>query len=76
MRKDADEENSGEVHFFEFCNFMAKLIRMAEQDEEIIEVFNRFDKNEDKSIAWPDLRKVFDELGHKISEEDFKLLMK
>merc|ERR1712060_425969 len=76
MMEDADEDNSGEIDFFEFCNLMAKRIKETEQDEELIEVFNLFDKNEDKSIDWRDLREVFVELGHEISEADCKLLIR
>ena len=76
MMEDADDDHSGEIDFFEFCNLMAKRIKETEQDKELIEVFNLFDKNEDKSIDWRDLREVFVELGHEISEEDCRLLVK
>ena len=76
MMEDADDDNSGEIDFFEFCNLMAKRIKQTEQDEELIEVFNLFDKNGDKSISASDLREVFVELGHEISEEDCRLLVR
>ena len=76
MIKDADEDESGEIDFYEFCNLMAKRIKETDHDEELIEVFNLFDKNEDKSIDWRDLREVFVELGHEISEDDCKLLVR
>ena len=47
MIKDADEDESGEIDFYEFCNLMAKRIKETDHDEELIEVFNLFDKNED-----------------------------
>ena len=55
---------------------MAKRIKETEQDEELIEVFKLFDKNEDNRIDWRDLREVFVELGHEISEDDCRLLVK
>ena len=39
-------------------------------------MFNLFDKNGDQSISASDLREVFVELGHEISEEDCQLLVR
>ena len=76
MMEDADDDNSGEIDFFEFCNLMAKRIKETDTDEELIEVFRLFDKNGDNSIDWRDLREVFVELGHEIDEDDCRLLVK
>ena len=76
MMEDADDDNSGEIDFYEFCNLMAKRIKETEQDEALIEVFHLFDKNGDESIDWRDLREVFVELGHEITEADCQLLVK
>ena len=76
MMEDADDDGSGTIDFFEFCNLMAKRIKETEQDEELIEVFNLFDKNDDQTIDWRDLREVFVELGHEITEQDCQLLVK
>ena len=76
MIEEADEDHSGEIDFYEFCNLMAKRIRETDHDEELMEVFKTFDKNNDKTIDWRDLREVFVELGHEVSEEDCKLLVR
>ena len=76
MMEDADTSGDGEIDFFEFCNLMAKRIKQTDHDEELIEVFNLFDKNGDKCISASDLREVFVELGHEISEDECKLLVR
>ena len=76
MIEDADDDHSGTIDFYEFCNLMAKRIKETEQDEELIEVFRLFDKNDDETIDWRDLREVFVELGHEITEKDCQLLVR
>ena len=77
MMGEAEEEKSGEIDSFEVCNLMAKRIKATENDEELVEVFNHFDKNQDGIIDYKDLMDVFFELGqHDITEDDCKLLIK
>ena len=71
--EEADEDNSGEIDFIEFCTLMAKRLKDTETDEELKEVFKQFDKNGDNLIDYKDLKEVFVELGYdKITEEDCK----
>ena len=75
MISEGDEDGSGEIDFFEFCNLMAKLARNSCREEELISVFGEFDKNNDQTIDWRDLHEVFVELGYEASDEDCKLLV-
>ena len=45
MMAEADEDQSGEIDFKEFCMLMGRRQQENEQDEELIEVFKIFDKD-------------------------------
>ena len=77
MMAEADEDESGEIDFYEFCMLMGKRRLESEQDEELIEVFKQFDKDGDGFINAQDLKAIFVELGQdKISEDDCEFLIK
>ena len=77
MMEEADEDQSGEIDFKEFCMLMGRRQQENEQDEELIEVFKLFDKDNDGFIDALDLRAIFVELGQeKISEDDCEFLIK
>ena len=61
MIEEADEDHSGEIDFYEFCNLMAKRIRETDHDEELMEVFKTFDKNNDGFISRDELRDAFED---------------
>merc|ERR1712232_1193760 len=63
MMAEADEDESGEIDFKEFCMLMGKRRLESEQDEELIEVFRLFDKDGDGYINAVDSRAIFIELG-------------
>ena len=78
MMAEADEDDSGEIDFREFAILMGKKLAENEQDEELVEVFKLFDKDQDGYLDAADLKQVFIELGMngENMEEDCELLIK
>ena len=56
MMQEADEDQSGEIDFVEFAHLMGKKLAENEQDEELVEVFKLFDKDDDGYLDAEDLK--------------------
>ena len=64
MIREVDANNDGQVDFEEFICLMAKkLVKIDTMEEELVEVFKRFDKDRDGLINCKDLMKMMAELG-------------
>ncbi len=72
MIEEVDVNGDGDIDFDEFCNLMIKKMRESEPEEELVEVFKIFDKDDNGKIDWYDLKEVFKELGEKVTDEDLK----
>ena len=60
-----DYNNDGEVDFSEFVCLMVKTLHDADKaEEELVEVFRRFDINGDGEIGSQDLMQMFQSLGY------------
>ena len=69
--REIDYNSDGEVDFNEFVCLMVKTLNEADKaEEELVEVFKRFDKDGDGEITWQDLQAVFTELGYDCEEEE------
>ena len=69
--KQIDYNDDGEVDFDEFVCLMVKTLNDADKaEEELVEVFRKFDKNGDNVIDPQDLMIAFHELGHSCEEEE------
>ena len=75
MIKEADEDNSGEIDFREFCLLLDKRLNENDHDEEMIEVFKIFDTDMDNRIDAEDLKRIFVELGYETTEDECDLLV-
>lgn len=72
MIEEVDVNGDGDIDFDEFCNLMIKKMKESEPEEELVEVFKIFDKDNNDKIDWYDLKDVFKELGEKVTDEDLK----
>ena len=72
MILEVDEDGNGEIDFDEFCTLMLKKMKENEPEEELVEVFKIFDKDQNGVIDWYDLAVVFKELGEPVTDDDMK----
>lgn len=74
MMHEVDPENEGEVDFNGFLELMAKKMKEGEMDEELVEAFKTFDKNNKGYYTVEELKEVMHHYGEKISDEEVKLM--
>ena len=66
-----DHNNDGEIDFDEFvCCVTKKLWEGESAEEELVQVFKRFDQDGDNEIGPEDLTKMMNELGYQFTEDD------
>ena len=51
---------------------MVKKMKESEPEEELVEVFKIFDKDDNGTVDWYDLKEIFKELGEIVTDEDLK----
>ena len=52
---------------------MAKKMKEGEMDEEMIEAFKTFDKNNNGFITFEEMKDIMNQYGEKLSDEDAQL---
>ncbi|XP_067141220.1 calmodulin-like [Centruroides vittatus] len=70
MIKEVDTDGSGSIEFAEFLTLMAKKMKEADDENEIIEAFRVFDKDGDGYIRAEELRDAMMNLGEKMTAEE------
>ena len=63
MTNEIDIEGNGTVDFKEFIQLMARKIRDIDNEEEYIEAFKIFDRNNDDSISVEEMKEIMTILG-------------
>lgn len=74
MINEVDSENNEEVDFEGFMELMAKKMKEGEMDEELVEAFKTFDKNNKGFYNVDELKEVMHQYGEKLSDEEVKLM--
>ena len=74
MMSEVDPNNEGEVDFNGFMELMAKKMKEKEMDEELIEAFKTFDKDNKGYYTVDELKDVMAHYGEKLTDEEVKLM--
>jgi len=67
-----DKDKSGDIDFEEFTELMLSSTDKKDTKEDIMHVFNLFDHDASGKITLEDLRRVADELGEEITDEELR----
>eukprot|EP00906_Rhabdomonas_costata_P016358 RCo023460 len=71
MIREVDADNNGSIEFPEFITLMSRKMHDTEDtEEEIKAAFDFFDEDHDQCVSAAELRRVMNNLGEKISEEE------
>merc|ERR1712118_505974 len=72
MINDIDKDGSGTIDFNEFLNMMTARMGDRDSREEIIKVFRLFDDDETGKISFKNLKRVAQELGENMTDEELQ----
>ena len=70
-----DKDGSGTIDFHEFLAIMMKKMGETDQSSALDEAFALFDKDGDKFITFDDLKKVAEELGENMTDEELQEML-
>jgi len=72
MIADVDKDRSGTVEYSEFLEMMAVKMSQRDTREEILKAFRLFDDDETGKISFRNLKRVAQELGESIKDEELQ----
>ncbi|EGR28172.1 hypothetical protein IMG5_181770 [Ichthyophthirius multifiliis] len=75
-QQEIDQEGTGKLDFPEFLALMARKIKETDPEEELMEAFRIFDKNNSGIIESQHLRHLVRQLGEQLSEEETDQMIK
>eukprot|EP00397_Hematodinium_sp_SG-2012_P038652 GEMP01042079.1.p1 GENE.GEMP01042079.1~~GEMP01042079.1.p1 ORF type:complete len:150 (+),score=48.42 GEMP01042079.1:82-531(+) len=70
MLNEVDADGSGTISFPEFLALMARKMKDVDEAEDLVEAFKVFDLDGDGFISASELRKVMNNLGEKLTEQE------
>ena len=72
LLKKLDTDKSGDIDFNEFLEMMISATEKQDTKEDIMHVFHLFDQDGNGKITFSELRRVADELGEDVSDEEIR----
>ncbi|TNV75587.1 hypothetical protein FGO68_gene7648 [Halteria grandinella] len=72
MMSSVDTDGNGFIEFDEFKTLMKDFIKNRNKEDELKRAFRIYDEDDTGLIEFADLRRVANELGEKVSDEDIK----
>ena len=76
MINEVDIDGNGTIDFKEFLGLMARKMRDADTEEELIEAFKVFDRDGNGLISGNELQHVMTSLGENISQDEVEEMIK
>ncbi|CAO3618426.1 unnamed protein product [Mucor fragilis] len=76
MINDVDSDNNGRIDFNEFLTIMSRMKGADETENDLLEAFKVFDKDQDGSITQDELRSVMTNLGQKLTSQELDEMIK
>ena len=76
MINEVDIDGNGTIDFKEFLGLMARKMRDADTEEELIEAFKVFDRDGNGLISGNELQHVMNSLGENISQDEVEEMIK
>ena len=70
-----DNDGNGTLDFPEFLELMAKKLKQIDTEEELVEAFKIFDRDQDGLLTKSDLKNIFKILGEQVDEEYIEKLI-
>ncbi|KAI9270372.1 calmodulin [Phascolomyces articulosus] len=75
MIRELDADGSGSIDFEEFLSMLTRTKSNVDTQQELLETFKVFDKNNDGTISANELREVMNNLGEKMSEAELEQML-
>ena len=70
MKNEVDPDGTGQLDFPEFLSLMAKRAKDIDQEEELMDAFRVFDKNQRGEVDATAIKHMIRTLGEPLSEEE------
>ena len=76
MIEEVDEDKNGEITFLEFLGLLARRMKEADPEDELLEAFKVFDRDGNGFITSHELRHIMNNLGEGLTPEEIEEMVK